>query len=366
MRPEKILICYNEPVGIYDNYAGKAQAPGTAVEDASDHGLTAQVADMQKILQQRFEQVECLPFSRDFAKVLRRILQLAPDIILNFVEALAGDPNFEGHIAGAFEILDIEFTGNRALTLGNCLNKLKTKQILRSLGVRTPRHFLARLNGRPAEADVKLKYPLILKLNKEDASIGISENSVVNDFATLQAQLDFLFRTFRQDVLVEECLPGREISAAILGDRVLPLSEISYTELPGHLPRIVTYEAKWSPHSSYYLGTVPVCPAEVDEPLRALIEKTALAAFNALDCRDYARVDFRLSKQDIPHVIDVNPNPDLSPEAGFIRSASHAGISYEEVLFNLVDFALQRSSASGRSIPERRKHLEIYLQELKG
>ena len=93
---------------------------------------------MQKILQQRFEQVECLPFSRDFAKALRRILQLAPDIILNFVEALEGDSNFEGHIAGAFEILDIEFTGNKALTLGNCLNKLKTKQILRSLGVQDP------------------------------------------------------------------------------------------------------------------------------------------------------------------------------------------------------------------------------------
>ncbi len=366
MRPEKILICYNEPVGIYDNYAGKAPVDGAVIEDSSDPGLTAQVLDMQKILQHRFQQVECLPFSRDFAKALRRILQLAPDIILNFVEALAGDVNFESHIAGAFEILDIEFTGNKALTLGNCLNKLKTKQILRSLGVRTPRHMLARFNGKLAEADLKLKFPLILKLNKEDASIGISENSVVNDFAGLQAQLDFLFRTFRQDVLVEECLPGREINAAVLGDRVLPLSEISYASLPENLPRIITYEAKWAPHSPYYLGTVPVCPAVLDEELRALIEKKALAAFNALDCRDYARIDFRLSKRDIPHVIDVNPNPDLSPEAGFIRSACHAGLSYEDVLFTLVDFALQRSSASDRPIAERRKNLNAYLQELKG
>ena len=84
---------------------------------------------------------------------------------------------------------------------------------------------------------------------------------MVNDFQTLQAQLDFLFRTFRQDVLIEECLPGREISAAILGDRVLPLSEISYESLPEDLPRIVTYEAKWALHSPYYRGTVPVCPA---------------------------------------------------------------------------------------------------------
>jgi D-alanine-D-alanine ligase len=366
MRPEKILICYNEPAGIYENYSGKLVAAGETIEDSSDPGLSPQVSEIQKILQQQFEQVECLPFSRDFARALRRILQLGPDIILNFVEALAGDTNFEGHIAGAFEILDIEFTGNKALTLGNCLNKLKTKQILRSLGVRTPRYTLARLNNKPVEADFKLKFPLILKLNKEDASIGISENSVVNNFTTLQAQLDFLFHTFRQDVLIEECLPGREISAAILGDRVLPLSEISYNELPESLPKIVTYEAKWSPHSPYYQGTVPVCPAEVDEELRALIEKKALAAFNALDCRDYARIDFRLSKRDIPHVIDVNPNPDLSPESGFIRSASHAGISYEQVLFSLVEFALQRSSASGRSIAERRRNLNTYLQELKG
>ena len=203
MRPEKILICFNESVGIYDNYSGKPAVNGDAVEDSSDPGLSGQVNDIQRILQQRFLQVETLPFSRDFAKALRRILQLAPDIILNFVEALDGDTNFEAPIAGAFEILDIEFTGNKSLTLGNCLSKLKTKQILRSLGVRTPRHFLARLNCRLAEADVKLKFPLILKLNKEDASIGISENSVVHDFAALQAQLDFLFRAFRQDVLVE-------------------------------------------------------------------------------------------------------------------------------------------------------------------
>jgi D-alanine-D-alanine ligase len=244
------------------------------------------------------------------------------------------------------------------------LNKLKTKQILRSLGVRSPKYLLARLNTRLEEGCLKLKFPLILKLNREDASIGISESSVVQDFQSLNVQLEFLFRNYRQDVLIEECLPGREISAAILGERVLPLSEISYDGLPAHLPKIVTYEAKWSPHSAYYLGTVPVCPADVDEVLRVLIEKTALAAFNAMDCRDYARVDFRLSQRNIPHVIDVNPNPDLSPDAGFIRSASHAGISYEELLFTLVDFALQRSSAGGRSIAERRKHLEIYLREL--
>ncbi|MCX6557031.1 MAG: D-alanine--D-alanine ligase [Candidatus Aminicenantes bacterium] len=364
MRQEKILICYNEPVGIYDNYSGKS-ANAAEIEDSSDPGLTPQVSEIQKILQQKFLQVETLSFSRDFAKALRRILQLTPDIILNFVEALEGDTNFEGHIAGAFEILDIEFTGNRALTLGNCLNKLKTKQILRSLGVRSPRSMLARPNGKLEEGALKLKFPLILKLNKEDASIGISEDSVVGDFAGLQRQLKFLFDNYRQDVLIEECLPGREISAAILGDRVLPLSEISYADLPAHLPKIVTYEAKWSPHSAYCLGTTPVCPAEVDEPLRLLIEKTALAAFNAMDCRDYARVDFRLSPRNIPHVIDVNPNPDLSPDAGFIRSASRAGLSYEDVLFALVEFALQRGSASGRPIAERRKHLETYLQELK-
>lgn len=364
MRPEKILICYNAPVSIYENYSGKTVA-GAEMEDSSDPGLTTQVSEIQKILQQRFLQVETLSFSRDFARALRRILQLAPDIILNFVEALDGDANFEGHIAGAFEILDIEFTGNRSLTLGNCLNKLKTKQILRSLGVRSPRYVLARLGSKLEEGCLKLKFPLILKLNREDASIGISESSVVHDVQSLNAQLEFLFRNYRQDVLIEECLPGREISAAVLGDRVLPLSEIAYDGLPAHLPRIVTYEAKWSPHSAYYLGTVPVCPADLDEALRTLIEKTALAAFNAMDCRDYARIDFRLSQRNIPHVMDVNPNPDLSPEAGFIRSAAHAGLSYEQVLFALVDFAVQRSSASGRPIAERRKNLNAYLQELK-
>ena len=130
------------------------------------------------------------------------------------------------------------------------------------------------------------------------------------------------------------------------------------------MPKIVIYEAKWSTQSAYYQYTTPVCPAIVEEKLKNMIASTALAAYNALDCRDYARVDFRLNKRHIPHVIDVNPNPDLSPESGFIRSAAHAGISYEEVLFTLVDFALQRSSENARFIAERKRQLESYLLEI--
>ena len=122
----------------------------------------------------------------------------------------------------------------------------------------------------------------------------------------------------------------------------MPISEIRFDGLPDELPKIITYEAKWSPESVYYKNTVPTCPAPLDDLLKEKIEKMAKEAFDALDCRDYARVDIRLNAKNIPYVIEVNPNPDISPDAGFIRSAGTAGISYEEVLYKLTNMALTR------------------------
>ena len=182
----------------------------------------------------------------------------------------------------------------------------------------------------------------MLKLIKEDASIGISENSVAYNFSELKQQLDFLFDNYKQDVLIEQYIKGRELNVSILGGELLPISEISFKGLPADLPKIVTYEAKWSPNSVYYKYSNPVVPAGLSESQVKRIENAALKSYEILGCRDYARVDIRLNSKNVPYVIEVNPNPDISPDSGFIRSAEAGGMVYEDVLLKLAGYALRR------------------------
>lgn len=338
----KILICYNDPISLYDNYTGKELSDNDEFTDLSEKGFAQQIEFIKSELEKNFYDVKTLGFNRDIITVINKIKELAPDVIVNFVESINGDAEFESHVTGLFELLGIRYTGNYGFCLGNCLNKTRTKQILSSLNINSPKFLTLALNDKIDEPDFLLKFPVIIKLAREDASIGISELSVVNNFSDLKKRINYLRKNYKQAVIIEEYIDGREINVSILGNEILPLSEIKFDGLPNELPKIITYEAKWSPNSIYYQNTVPQCPAIVSDKLKSKIEKLALDAFNALGCRDYARVDIRVSKDDIPYVIEVNPNPDISLDAGFVRSAQNAGISYSELLKKLVEFALSR------------------------
>jgi len=340
----KILICYNEPVRYYKNYLGKKTNSKDDNIDLSERDFLNQISNIKKILSKKFLEVNTLAVNSDIRSFIKKILYYSPDVIINFVESVEGNSNLESYVAGLYDLLGIPFTGNNSITLGNCLNKVRTKQILKSHGIKTPRYFIAEVNHFPKSSELKLRFPVITKLIREDASIGISEYSVINNSKELKGQLEYLFENYNQEVLIEEYIEGRELNVAILGNQVLPISEICFDGLPENLPKIITYEAKWSPESTYYKNTVPKCPAELEEKLKLRIEKIALKAFDALECRDYARVDIRLSKENVPYVIEVNPNPDISPDAGFIRSAAAAKISYEEVLYKITELALQRQN----------------------
>ena len=128
-----------------------------------------------------------------------------------------------------------------------------------------------------------------------------------------------------QKIILEEYIVGRELNVAILDNKVLPISEIEFNGLPDQLPRIVTYDSKWIDGSIYYKNTKPIVPAKLNERTRRRVEKVALTAYDALNCRDYARVVIRLNKKGIPFVIEVNPNPDISSDSGFARAAAAKG-----------------------------------------
>ena len=158
----------------------------------------------------------------------------------------------------------------------------------------------------------------------------------------LKKQLEFLFGTYKQDVIAEEFIKGRELNIAILGGKILPVSEILFKGLPKGLPKIITYDSKWIEESIYYQHTQPSCPAKLSKRIQKNVESVAAYAYQALNCRDYARVDIRLDKRGTPYVIEVNPNPDISTDSGFVRAAANASISYPELLVSIANFARSR------------------------
>jgi D-alanine-D-alanine ligase len=341
-RHEKILICYNSPVSLFPVYNGKPSNKSLPQNDLSESGFTREIQKIKSALSEKFSRVETLAVDRDLNRTINGIISSSPDLIFNFVESVEGIASYEYCNAGIYELLQVPYTGNYPSALGNCLNKERAKSILRSYDIPTPESFIIKAGDRFNKGAFNLKYPVILKLLNEDASIGISELSVVDNLEKVTKQLNFLRKTYKQDVIIEEYIDGRELNVAILGERVLPVSEIRFNGLPEGLPKIVTYDGKWMENSIYYNNTIPQCPAKLEKKILKRIETIALDAFNAMSCRDYARVDIRLNEQNEPFVIEVNPNPDISTDSGFVRAASAAGINYSALLHTIAGFALSR------------------------
>ena len=343
----KILICYNSPVSIFPVYNGKPSKKGLSSDDLSENGFFKEINGIKDKLSKYFRIVDTLAVDRNVERTLLQINNFAPDVIFNFVESVEGIASYEYCMAGVFQLLGYEFTGNLPECLGNCLNKARTKNILKSFEIATPEYIIVKPKEKITENDFQLSFPVILKLLNEDASIGISEFSVVKNFSGLKKQLSFLLRTYKQEVIIEEYIDGRELNVAVLGNKTLPISEIKFTGLPKGLPKIVTYDSKWISKSVYYENTKPQCPAKLNKNIRKKIENTALTAFEVLNCRDYARVDIRL-KGNIAYVVEVNPNPDISFDSGFARAALAEGISHNELLFTIANFALVRQGELNR------------------
>ena len=338
----KILICYNSPVSIFSIYNGKPAEDNSDSKDLSEHSFASNMLEIENQLKTVFSDVKSLPIDKNVNRTIGEITSYNPDAILNFVESVEGITYYEYCIAGLYELLGYQYTGNAPQTLGNCLDKKRAKEILYSNGINTPRAITLSPKEKFTKKDVNLTYPLILKLVDEDASIGISENSVVNSYGELKKHFTFLTETYNKSLIVEEYIVGRELNCAVLGDKPLPISEIDFTGLPEGLPKIVTYDGKWIEGSTYYNFTKPVCPANISADVKKKVEELAIKAYKALGCRDYARVDVRVSNDGTPYVIEINPNPDVSSDSGFARAAAASGKSYSELLFTITNFALQR------------------------
>jgi D-alanine-D-alanine ligase len=269
----------------------------------------------------------------------------SPALVFNLCEGLDGNSAFESHIAAMLELQGIAFTGNQSLTLALARNKNLAKKIMRSSGIRTPEWACCR--EIPTTLPENLSFPLICKPACEDASLGILADAVVQGFPALTRKLRQLLPDYSQEgVLVEEFIIGREFNVALLPEgnvvRALPPSEIDFSAFESDQHKIVSYAAKWLEHDQLYHNTKSFCPTDLPKSLQLGLQQTALAAHQALEANSYGRVDIRVDAQENIFVLEYNPNPDITPGAGFSKALAADNITYPEFIQKVIHEATTR------------------------
>jgi D-alanine-D-alanine ligase len=342
MPAARVLILYNEPI-----------LPADHPDAISEYEILDTIKDVQKNLLDAGYQVTQLGVRHDPTVLINGLRKQQPDVVFNLYEGTADHGHSEAYVAGILQWLEVPFTGSPFETLCMARQKHLTKHLLRGAGLSTPDFFV--LAGPPVPP-CPLEWPVIVKPALQDASVGVDQGSVVTDQDSLEQRVAYLLERYGPPVLVEQFIYGREFSVGLVEApdlRPLPISEITFVEKEGFWP-IVTFDAKWNPESEDYKATPALYPAPVKPRLTERVNALAKRAFHLLGCRDYARVDFRVRPNGKPYILEVNPNPDFSPEAGLSGGLGSAGLSHPELTVQLVKNALARGGAVTRAYPEHR------------
>jgi D-alanine-D-alanine ligase len=294
----------------------------------------------------RLGKVIRLEAKEDFPERLR---QANPDIVFNIAEGFHG-VNRESHVPAICEFYGIPYSGSDPFTLTLCLDKARTKETLTFHGIPTPRFAVVERVEDLGAVTEQLAFPLFVKPLHEGSSKGITDANVCFDRGHLSRQTAFLLENYRQPVLVEEYLPGKEFTCAVVGNgddaTVLPIVGMNFETLPkGALP-IYSFDAKFVWDRPENPLDIFQCPARITRELQASIERVTLDAFRVLGCRDWARIDVRLDASGKPNVLEVNPLPGILPDPAdnscLPKAARAAGIGYEELIQNCLKYAAAR------------------------
>ena len=324
-----------------------AQKKPTAFQemiDLSEVGVLEEMEDIRSALNALGYRTSIFNVDSNTDRLYRILVDEKPDLVFNIVESIENEAILEMNVAGLYDLLRIPYTGAGPLALGTALHKARVKEILTYHGIPTPKFQLFQPTDKIA-LKKGIPFPVIVKPAREDASVGITDSSVVYGPGELRKQVRWVFEEFEQPAIVEQYIDGRELNVALLGNKppvVLPISEIDFSGMTQEMHKIVSYEAKWMHGTVAYEGTKGLCPAPLTSGQESRIRAIAQRCFELIGCRDYARVDLRLSREGMPYVLEVNPNPDISDDAGFARSARAHGLGFSETIGRIVESALAR------------------------
>lgn len=261
-------------------------------------------------------------------------------VVFNWCEGVPGIPWSDALVAETLETLNFAYTGAPSPVLRLCQDKLQVKRLLDQRHVPTPRW---RSYTSPACDDWE-GFPAIVKPSQEHCSFGVTTEAVVLDRAELRRRIEFVLDEFHQPALVEDFIDGRELHISLWGNgaiQMLPPAEMDFADFDNVRDRLCTFESKFNPDSRHYKHIGLHLPAVLSESEYARLERTALAAYRAANCRDYARLDVRL-RDGVFHVLDVNPNADLSSVSSTAYAAEEAGYSFGAMGSRLINLAAKR------------------------
>jgi len=265
------------------------------------------------------------------------------DLVFNLSESFAGNDLADYCIAAYLELLEKRFTGAGSHGLLFAQDKAVAKKILEFHGIHTP-VFARSYRGR-LDFSHDLEFPVIVKPAREDGSIGIEFNAVVSSIRELMERIDWLHTNFDSPVLIEEYVEGREMYVGVIGNdnpEALPVVELDLSKLPEGTPKIAGAEVKWGKGTAAYRDTKSAIAEDLPQETAALLQTTAVAVFQALELRDYARIDMRLRPDGRVAVIEANPNPWLASKAEFAMAARKAGRNYTQLIGEIAELALGR------------------------
>jgi D-alanine-D-alanine ligase len=307
-----------------------------------------------------------LEANEDFPERLR---QTKPNIVFNIAEGFYG-VNREAHVPAICEFFGIPYSGSDPFTLSLCLDKARAKETLAFHGIPTPKFVVVDKPEELRAASKKLRFPLFVKPLHEGSSKGITDSNLCRDAGHLLEQTEFLLENYNQPVLVEEYLPGKEFTCAVLGNgdeaTVLPIVGMNFETLPEGAAPIYSFDAKFVWDRPENPLDIFQCPARITAALRKSIERVTLDAFRVLGCRDWARIDVRLDGAGVPNVLEVNPLPGILPDPAdnscLPKAARAAGISYDELIQGCLKYAAERQGVKlGSGAPSRPAQSERWL-----
>lgn len=278
----------------------------------------------------------------DLGVIRQAILDFVPDIVFNLMENFGEIGVFDQHVVSYLELMKTPYTGCNPRGLMLSRDKALARTLLAYHRIPAPEFAVVRMGQEPRVRKT-LPFPLIVKSLTQEASIGISQASVVEDVAALRERVKFIHDSIGTDAITEQYVDGRELYVGVIGNfrlRVLPVWEMNFSQMPGRVHRIASERVKWNDAYREKHG-IMTGPADLPADLAQRIQRLCKRVFRTLDLSGYARIDLRLDAEGRIYVLEANPNPQLAYGEDFAEAAEHDGIMYEDLLQRLLNLGLR-------------------------
>lgn len=279
----------------------------------------------------------------DLSAIKQAVDDTKPHIVFNLLEAFHEVGTFDQHVVSYLELLRVAYTGCNPRGMFLARDKALSKKLMHYHRIPVPEFTVLRRGRKPA-LPKRLRFPLIVKSLTQEASIGISQASVVPDEARFRERVQFVHDSIGTDAIAERYIEGRELYCGVIGNqrlRVLPVWEMTFDNLPDRQRNIATERVKWSTKHQKKVGVVTASAAGLDDATRARIQHVSRRAYRALEMSGYGRIDLRLDAEGRVYVLEGNPNPQIALAEDFAMSASHDGLSYPALLQRILTIGLR-------------------------